>query len=363
MAYKVLKKIKGNLYWYLQESFRVGGLVKTKCTYLGPALGGSGAGGKPTATVEASPSPQATQPQEQKLPLHGTDKPELGETPALLKKGKALTQLVESKLKVNINLEKHKISKLALRKTLETHMLSLSSIGFDPSSMPRVKLKYGSINSDASKHSKNLLGNGYNVSLPPLKAGQRTVFLTEYRKAVAKSGLYLIKQQNPATFAEIKLAFDQSSKRTNQLVATYLMNTNDKDGATKAFILNFFGIYHAARHSTMEVQDVGLTDKQRKSWKDEYSDLMQDIIHKGYATVHHEWSERLRHAQNIEKKAATARYTREDERKWYSHLQVGYMTKANKDLRRAIARRQAQEESMHKLDLIGKHFNFNKRQG
>lgn len=361
MAYKVLKKIKGNLYWYLQESFRVGSQVKSKCTYLGPALGGLGAGGTVVATTETRSTPQTTQDQENKLPLQDTGNPEQTKTQTT-KRNKTFLQLAESKLKITINLEKHKISKLSLKKTLNTHLQYLSNIGIDPSTMPKIKLKYGGINSETSKHTKNLFDNGYRVSLPLLRSGQRTVFLTEYRKAVAKSGLDLIKEQNPCLLAELKSEFDQSYKRTNQLVGTYLMNTNDRDGAIKAFVLNYFGIYHAARNSTIDVQDVGLTDKKRTCWEDEYTDIMQDIIHRGYDVVHHEWSERLKHAHNIEKKAATTRYSRDEARKWYNHLQVGYMNKANKDLRRALARRQAQEEAMHKLELIGKCFNFNKYQ-
>jgi len=377
MSYKVIKNIKGNLYLYLQKSFRVNGRVKTESHYLGRVGGGTGTGsGGGSAGANTSPPnrPQEAREQGQAYQTPQTDEKATGsphrEQEAQGRKPAPVAttsgadprptpkQVATTRLKVKINLEKQSISENSLIATFENHIKILNGLGLDTNQIGQIKLKYSSVNETAPKHKKALLSSGYNVYLPAFSKGQRTKFWQEYRRAVAKTGLELIKTQNPAFYSNIKIVFNESYKRTNNLLSLYILNSADKNSVAKAIVIKWFGIYHGLFRNTMSTEDLGLTDKKRETWADEFSDLAGDIIHRGYSTVYKEWQERLHHALNNQKRASTARFNRETKKKWYNAFQIGYMDKANKEVMRAMARAKAQEEALEKIKIIGRLYNL-----
>lgn len=406
MSYKVIKTIKGNQYLYLQTTFRAGGKVKTKSVYLGAVGGGStGAGletsadhtpppaesitpsdretGRRRAETEAQP---LNSPQEAREDAQATQTPPQGEKPtgspagsktegrasaeadttkrqeqakSKKRKSSASADDIEAKIKVKINLERQKISQKGLLSVLKNQISTLQGVGLDTGKLGKIKLVYSSVNETEPRHKKSLLSSAYKVYLPAYSKGNRTKFLQEYRRAVAKQGLELVKSESPFLYSQIKTAFDESYKRTNQALSSYILATNDKNKSVKAFIIRFFGIYHGK----FEAENVGLTDAKRESWVDEYAEIMGDISRRGYQAVFDEWKARQDQAISNEKRATTARFKRDKKRKWYNYLQVGYMERANNTLRRAIARRQAQDEAIEKVRILGKLYGLQATQG
>lgn len=426
MSYKVIKKIKGNLYLYLQTSFRAGGKVKTKSVYLGAVSGGGGSAGTgqtiPPPSAEghdagdiqpgldldthhdgATPSESPTEPRGQAKATQtppqsekpagsppgdktgvrasaetmATDRPESGqlhEAPKGQKQAKtqsgkkvaetmATAEGIEAKIKIKIDLERHRISEKGLLSVLKNQISTLQGVGLDTSKLAKIKLVYSSVNETEPRHKKSLLSSNYKVYIPAYHKGNRTKFLQEYRRAVAKQGLDLVRSEDPALYSQIKSAFDESYKRTNQALSSYLLATTDKNKSVKAFIVRFFGIYHGKMTGTQQAEDLGLTDTTRETWTDEYADIMGDIAKRGYKTVLNEWEARHYQATLSEKRATTARFRRDTKRKWYNYLQVGYMDRANASLRRAIAKRQAQSEAVEKIKIIGRLYKLESLSG
>ena len=305
--YHVIKKVKGHFYLYEQESFRdASGNVRTKSRYLGPV---------DKFTGEIKPA---------------------GDEP-------------ESVLINKIDLSKYKISLPVLEENYHHLTTLFARVGIDTKDFPKITLKHGK----EVKFTKGLAG--FSIYLPKNQAGNREKFKKAYRKAVSLAGLELLRQQRPKIFAEIRDRFDESYRQTQRHLTAYILNTNDYNRQYKAMVMKYFGVYAPTYGNPMKPDDLGLTGKKRKSWADEFGDIMAEIIRKGFGRVSADTMGKFKKAENSEKYALSEYLKQKKEINFLFRL-GGWAKKAKKAYARASARRQAQAELRHKLRVLQEVF-------
>ena len=254
MAYQVIRKVKGHYYLYVQESYREGQRVRTRSRYLGRL-------DKRTGEI----TEQDRQP--------------------------------ESVLNCRVKLDKYKISVASLEEAYAAFTNTLEKIGINTEHMPEINIKHG------KEPSFKQRGNSFIVYLPRNQTGNRSKFQQAYRKALAKAGLILLADQKPETFSDLKYQFDASYRSTQNLLNTYILNTNDYSRQIKAITLKWFGVFRPTYKNPLKAESLGLTALKREGWQDEYADLMAGIIQKGYEDFYQFWKAEEIKARNAEKKA------------------------------------------------------------
>lgn len=308
--YQVIKKVKGHLYLYEQESYRdSSGQVRTKSRYLGRV-------DKYTGEIQ-----------------------------------QGIEQEPKSVLINKINLSKYKISLPVLEENYAYLTTLFASLGIDTTDFPKIILRHGK----EVKFRKGLAG--YTVYLPKNQTGNREKFKKAYRKAVSLAGLEHIRRQKPLIFNAIKEQFDESYRQTQRHLNAYILNTNDRNRKYKAIVLKFFGIYTPTYGNPLKPDDLGLTDLKRKSWVDEFGDIMAETIRKGFVKVSQENLQKLHKAQNAEKYCVSEYLKQKKETNMLLRL-GGWTKKARKAYKRATARKQAQAEMKKKLNILNQIFKF-----
>ncbi len=268
--YQVTKTIKGIPYLYEQESYRVGNTVKTRSRYIGRAdgsVGGSGASQEDVQETNVYPPPENTPPEKQPQQKSPPTDPQPGG------------------VNIHIRPEKHKISEGALFRHFNKAIQKFTQMGLDISQMEKITLAYGR----EVKHKRTMTG-GLVVTLPRTKKGNSIRFMREYAKALSKSGLAMIKAQDPEKYEKLQYIMDKNYQATQDALNTYLMNTKDEGRWYKALAVKWFGNVSVFKNLRwgIDAEKLGLIsyDDWSQTWVDDCANLMGEIHRKGYNQVY-----------------------------------------------------------------------------
>ena len=240
MAYLVTKKVKGNYYAYLQESYRESGTVKTRTVeYLGaiaPAVARQITTTKAQAnkvkiaalveSVREAATASIVEPAKTKQ-IAVNDSPALVDsaTGELIKTYDKKVITTENKagrpfsksLELPSTLEKYGISKTALLHTHARYGRRLEAMEINPSHMTDVKIKYG--HPDKLERSKK----GYTVFVSRRTQNvkhkaNKSALWKHYRQALTGSYLEAIERASPEQFNELKAGLDYYHKDAKRLL-------------------------------------------------------------------------------------------------------------------------------------------------
>jgi hypothetical protein len=304
----VIKEVRGNLYEYLQESYRLGDQVRTKSKYLG--------------RVDKKKKPKTEPNPEKKL------------------------------LDCTVDLQQYKISRSSLEAVLKKSIEIHQNIGIDTADFAKkIKIRYGK-----TGFSKSPLGH-YTVSIRKYSSGNRSKFQNAFRAALSLVGLDFIKIQNPKLFSTLQYGFDKSFKNTQNALTTYIMNTSDYAKIYKMLALKWYGIFYPTYKNPLKTDALGLTNIIRKNWIDEYSGLFSEIMHKGYSKTLKHWKNEYFRALHNEKNAMQEYLQKKKKTNVVLRL-AGWTKDARKNINRAISRRISQKEMQNKISLLNEIFQF-----
>ena len=226
MTYKVVKKVKGCYYLYLQESYRVGKQVKTNSQYLGKVDESYAKNIKNNKAKDRSSNSNVDIITEKTFYSTATsisiNNPKSKHPPTTMNaqfsmfsnKKKSIKNMDYPYLKIK---SKAKLSHSALWSEYRKNINRLSK-DYNLDKMPKITIKTGS--EVGIKKRKDL---SYILTVPN-KRGIRNLAREEYKKIFDRIELDLMKSQNPRIYDKLKFEFQESLKETKRHLKTYIKN-------------------------------------------------------------------------------------------------------------------------------------------
>jgi len=291
LPYFVIKKVKGRHYGYEQESYREGGMVKTRTVaYYGTLdtgdvkkirqlRDGSGriniaqvrqiVGCSTSKSVEVSHTNKRTKVRvTDDKPIENIDHP--------------FTQ----GLKLPKTLDKYNLSATAFQKTHMRFGARLKALGIDPFVMPDVHIKYG----HPSGYRKDRKGY-YVVKVSRKSQTQfpinRKELWQNYRLALAQSFLDGLKQADAVGFNKLKNRLDsyyKESQQFNILAIQSTASTSDKLKLSLHILLSAYLPLWNRQYTLSD--DVGFhTNESLKGWQTEATFIIADIQKLGWNKI------------------------------------------------------------------------------
>jgi len=343
LSYKVIKWIKGHAYLYEQETYRVGGKVKTKSRYIGVA---SDSDVRTFSSANGTKKPENTNTESNQRPTETEKAFTSAEVPAVPQvnttNNSETSPDPSPPLDIKVDFNRYTISERSLQKEYETFTKRIAAIGLDTSKMTPIRIVHGK----EIKHHKSWYSKSYTVMIPrSSKYVNTTKFKLEFSKALARSGLDLLQKQRPDMYVKLAERFDESFRRTQEALTVYILNSQDRNRIYKAIALKWFGKVYQLQRNIPNPERVGLIDySERKSWDDELVTIMADIQKNGLRAVKQKQGKEFAIARN-EMNAAFEDYK---SRFVLSPLRA----KAKKRWKRARVRLEAHKEMFKKLELI-----------
>ncbi len=280
----MIKKVKGRSYGYEQESYREGGIVRTRTTAYYGAL-------------EPAVLRQINQTRQSIGRLKIAQIREIAGAPKSKgPKNKAVSEKVITTDKTNRpfrdslllpkNLSKYDLSETAFQRTHLRFGNRLKALGINPSHMPDVTIKYG----HPSGFSKDRNGRYVvTVSRKP-KARMpinRKELWTHYRLALAQSFLDGLEKGDGARFNEIRASLDDSYQETKRLT---ILAANTLPSSYGRLMLSL-QILIQNHMPAFGLQQAGKTDSgfyqqgQLKGWRSEASVMIADVQRLGWSAL------------------------------------------------------------------------------
>ncbi len=345
MTYRVVKKINGSHYLYEQETYREGGKVRTRSSYIGPVDGKEykrlKSRGEPieaalidrtldTPTVEPTLEPEPEikitvtamspqpKPSKQKSPPHVTPptpkrsvKPvsKLNTTNKRQYTTKALPKLP---LKIRAKVERHHISRTALEAEHRRFLAHLTAKGLDASKIGRVLIGTGK-----RVQAKRRRSGNYVVTVPrwktkttrrkksehrPATGGTRVDFKREYRKALAGTYLDAIKAQDPQYYAGLELNLKTAFKAQNKAITHYIRNSKFKGAHKIGLTLHFMQSKMLSNWSKAHIaaEKVGFVDHERRdTWQQDAIAMMSEIQKHGWNKAYQKYCKELAQTESL----------------------------------------------------------------
>lgn len=147
------------------------------------------------------------------------------------------------------------ISEPALRKEQDLFLRRLERLGLDTSAFPNITLKYG--NRVAHRRQKD----GYLVTLQRHGRGQRTQFKDAFSQALVRAGLDLLSKQQPERYVQLMERLDESFRRTQGLLRSFILHSTDKKKRFKWIALMLWGnMTQLHRNVSGDARKVGVID-------------------------------------------------------------------------------------------------------
>ena len=267
-------------------------------------------------------------------------------------------QIKYDKFENKINLSEYKINRNSLEREQQRMALCLHKIGLDISKLEKIKLVNSGQEPGYKKKSMSLLSSEqyYEVNMTRYVSGNRTKFKTSFKRALASSALDMLEKQKPGIYSNIMYYFDRSYQNTQNLLNTYILNTNDRNRKTKALIVKgIFGklggyIPEKLQGKKIKPEEIGLVDQtRRKTWKDDAVIVLAEMIGSGYTKF---ISDRKTEYEKAKREQNNAKVALQQAR-FYEVVKKGY---AKKRFKKACARYEAQKEMMNKIKYLTKIF-------
>jgi hypothetical protein len=166
-----------------------------------------------------------------------------------------------------------------------------------------------------------------------------------------RASLDMVREQHPQLYLRITGLFDESYRKTQQALATYILNSNDRRRRFKAIALMWWGRYAQVHRSPLKPENLGLIDaSRRKDWLDEVVQLGGELQRRGHGAVRNTYLKELQRAKE-ELETAKAEYGQ------YFKLSPR-RRRARKRILRADARVKANEEMLGKVEWLKHLFRF-----
>ena len=240
-----------------------------------------------------------------------------------------------------VDLKGKKIGQRALEVEQENFLKRLEKTGLDVSTFPQITLKYGS----RVTHKRTLSGS-YVVTLRKHGRGQRTQFKDAFSKTVVRAGLEMVKKQQPEAYLRLVGEFDESHRKTQDLIETFILSSQDRRAMFKWMGVRYWGnIAQLKKNLVGDARRIGVIDfSKRKTGLDELVNILAHTNRQGLGRTITE--QKKYHAQATrELESAEAEYVHS---KWYDPRRQA----ARKRWQRAEARAAAQREMWTKISLV-----------
>ena len=282
---KVVKKIRGRRYVYLQRSYRDGtGKVKTESTYLGPVS----IVGEPRPAFVNLPEPTSSSSGDQNR--------------------KSRTVVQGSYL-----LDDHKIS--VGRVEAERFRLEKVMRAKGMGNPPEVRIRMGVAGLRSKKTSK-----GYTVLLPLVaKNTTRNRVRREILRCYAMAGLDGLKQSDEQGYDRLRRSFKEAQKKRNRCLSKWWKLTESRRKRERSVAMRM-GNALPFRSIKGNPENVGLVEKRRlKGFRDEYASIYAKIQSGGKVKGRgkHGWKYLKNIAEGYGKAEAAVRYLDDpNARKW-----------------------------------------------
>jgi len=275
MAYKVVKKVKGHYYLYLQESYRVGKQVKTTSQYLSKVDEAFAKSIKNKKSNNTKVDIITEETFFKKITSISINNPKSKYPPTTMKaqfsmfsdKKQGVKNMVYPYLKIKT---KAKISHSALWKEYRKNTNRLSK-DYHLDKMPKITIKTGSEIGIKRRGALN-----YTLTVPE-KRGVRNLVKDEYDKIFGRIELDLMKAQNPRTYHKLKTEFQDSLKNTKRHLKTFIKNhDNHLDKESYGIALSMFNRANAVKKtrtgkSTIDKEKLGVGYYDKLSFENEFS--------------------------------------------------------------------------------------------
>ena len=301
---KVIKYRNGRPYLYEQISYREGGKVKSKMTYLGKGDAYLAAAAKTVEPITSStrdqlaslhkvasittktrdqlrdiakqnPNPKYTETESKTsslpIPKESTIKRKVAPT----KKEPETTH----SFSWSVDLSKYNMSSVALAQESKSMLSRLKSLGVDSSKMASVDIRHGR---KLSCH-KNTEKNHYTVIVPKKMESPRTKIKQEYSRTLARAAFDLIKEQQPDRYHDLALEFAPTYIETNKIVNQYWRTATSHHSFAKGVYMKIMGFVGAKIAAKREPNTYGVVDfSARKTWEDEVIAVASEVHRRGY---------------------------------------------------------------------------------
>ena len=290
---------------------------------------------------------------------------------------------IDSYIDEKFNLRDNRLSRVALRKELETHLKHISKSGLDIKTFPKILLEKSG---KKAGYRKNILSKGYTVYLPSGTPKDMGFFRIGYRKAIAGASLDLLSQQDRKSYNELKKLFQTSFDRTQEKVRHYIKHdeakrraesknrkpkkkskpkktkrktkikkikptsksNNVKSAMRKGFLVQLVGGKTTARK-------LGLVDSQPMGdWQEDAISVLAEVIPKGARRAIEERQAECKQAEKDVKKAESQLKHHQGIFKIFdAEWQI-----ANIAHSKSLARFELQKEALNKIRFIKQHFKM-----
>ncbi|MES9898573.1 MAG: hypothetical protein ABW148_06070 [Sedimenticola sp.] len=286
----MIKTIKDRQYLYEQTSYRVGGKVKTESRYIGavnPETGGLN-------MAQGVQEQEAITTYDMDKIIQETGQPGRDQTTESKPENIPLT------LQITADLKRHKISQASALSQYTRFTNFIKERGINPDHIPGLSVVRGS----PVSIKKGGIGKAYKVTVPRGQSkGVRADFWRDFRKAQAYTYLDALEQTDPNYFEGLKGNLEQSYKKQNRAIATYIIRTNRKEvfkiGLTLHFLYSKMVSAWSQRHLKAEL--IGLSDfTDRNTWRDDAAALMGDIQRDGWGACYQKYQVELQQTQAIQ---------------------------------------------------------------
>lgn len=338
MAYRVVKKVKGKSYAYLQRSFRAGGKVCTVSLYIGPVDGADASPKKGTKTQKrasaSSPKPEGGGGNSPPVPTS-----ELPDTVRNVPT-KAVRAVAEECVRIDARLERKGLSERAARRQHANMAGALSNLGIPGDRIPFVAARFGS-----KLGVKPRWRGGFVVTVPRFDRVKRRDVQAAFRLALGRAALEALRTRKPELFGRFSLVMDKSFHRTSAALFSYVRAGGHPDAWAWWVAHRFLG--YANPLPGRKAEEIGLVGYgARKSWTDDAAGIVGELVAFG-------------------PKAAAARADREVERAKAAEARATAALRAargvmglirrpelRRRLRVAVARRSATEEAAINVNVV-----------
>ena len=277
MAYKIIKKVKGHYYLYLQESRRIGKQVKTDSQYLGKVDEAFAKSIKNKKSSNTNVDIITEETFGKKITSISINSPKSKYPPATMKaqfsmfsdKKQSVKNMEYPYLKIKT---KVKLSHSALWKEYRKNTNRLSK-DYNLDKMPKITIKTGSEIGIKRRGALN-----YTLTVPE-KRGVRNLIQDEYNKIFGRIELDLMKTQNPEKYNKLKTEFQDSLKNTKRYLKTFVKNhDNHLDKESYGIALSMFNRANAVKKtkrgkSTIDKEKLGIGYYDKLSFENEFSYL------------------------------------------------------------------------------------------
>ena len=307
MTYHVIKKVKGHLYLYAQDSWREGAKVRTRSTYIGTVNPVSGAIAKtPKSDMEALraigratraalaktmrdgiPADKASIKVEPPKPpaRHPTDLPR--KQRLSLQKGYTRAP---GCLQLRINAAAITASSARVTSLHQKHIASLSQCGIAADKLPRLVVCHGWTN----RLRKTWLKDTWSITVSRFGKGRRAALYRNLHDGLARQKLAALETHAPDRFKALSLQLSERAKSTNYALQCYVWNSDTPNSTAKMIGLKLFSHMNPiklTKRKTMKAAELGLTSYDNAaSWRGEAHELLVEISRNGLTkTINAAW--------------------------------------------------------------------------